>query len=314
MHVSAVQNDSILQINVLVENLTGHKFPTGYPGRRAWLHVTVRNSLNDTIFESGAYGADGHLSNRYENYIAHFDTIDNEYDTQIYEAVMGDVNGQVTHTLLRAADYLKDNRIPPHGFSELAERYEDIAVKGKAVNDKNFNYDNGGQDSIYYLVDINGQPSGDLNINIEFLYQSVNPFDITHLRSHDTKRVNTFLEYYDQMINQPEIIKTRQLNLGIINLIEAGTDPLPDKFYLAQNYPNPFNAITNLKFQISNSGHVNLSIYNILGQKVATLVNKKYSPGSYTVAFNAEKLPSGIYFYQLYSDNQILQKKMLLLK
>ena len=116
------------------------------------------------------------------------------------------------------------------------------------------------------------------------------------------------------MINQPEIIKTRQLNLGIINLIEAGTDPLPDKFYLAQNYPNPFNAITNLEFQISNSGHVNLSIYNILGQKVATLVNKKYSPGSYTVAFNAEKLPSGIYFYQLYSDNQILQKKMLLLK
>lgn len=87
-----------------------------------------------------------------------------------------------------------------------------------------------------------------------------------------------------------------------------------NNYYLAQNYPNPFNPSTRINFGLKNPGNVEISVYNILGNKVATLVNGYKSAGRHTVVFNASSLSSGTYFYKLVTNEFSLTKKMLMLK
>jgi hypothetical protein len=88
----------------------------------------------------------------------------------------------------------------------------------------------------------------------------------------------------------------------------------PVIFSLEQNYPNPFNPVTTINYFIPSQGNVKLEVYNILGQKVATLVNEVKPSGRYSVEFNAGRYSSGIYIYQLTSGKNTLTRKMLLLK
>jgi hypothetical protein len=88
----------------------------------------------------------------------------------------------------------------------------------------------------------------------------------------------------------------------------------PNKFSLSQNYPNPFNPTTTITFNLAKSGYATLSVYNVLGQKVATLVSGNLNAGSHQINFNASNLSSGVYFYRLESDNNTSIKKMMLLK
>lgn len=89
---------------------------------------------------------------------------------------------------------------------------------------------------------------------------------------------------------------------------------LPSGYALEQNYPNPFNPSTTLSYSIPNQGMVELKIYDVLGREVATLVSKEQQAGSYEVQFDASRLTSGIYFYQLSSEGYVESKKMVLLK
>ena len=88
----------------------------------------------------------------------------------------------------------------------------------------------------------------------------------------------------------------------------------PSKFILEQNYPNPFNPSTSIEYAIGCKQYVSLKIYDILGRKVATLVNEEKPAGEYEVEFSADHLPSGIYFYQLRYGSYISTKKMMILK
>jgi photosystem II stability/assembly factor-like uncharacterized protein len=97
-----------------------------------------------------------------------------------------------------------------------------------------------------------------------------------------------------------------------VNLISS---EVPNGFKLEQNYPNPFNSITNVKFQILNSGVIGITVYNISGRELTTLINKKLSPGTYEYRFDAGILSSGIYFYTLFADGKRVDtKKMILIK
>ncbi|PIP77352.1 MAG: hypothetical protein COW85_09430 [Ignavibacteria bacterium CG22_combo_CG10-13_8_21_14_all_37_15] len=89
---------------------------------------------------------------------------------------------------------------------------------------------------------------------------------------------------------------------------------IPNEFNLLQNYPNPFNPTTTISFSLANNGFVNLTVFNITGEKVASLVNREYQTGNYTVEFNANDLPSGIYLYRLSAGNFVSTKKMILMK
>jgi hypothetical protein len=89
---------------------------------------------------------------------------------------------------------------------------------------------------------------------------------------------------------------------------------LPHKYSLSQNYPNPFNPTTNINFSLEKSSNVTLEIYNILGQRVATLVNKYMQTGSYTFQFDASKLSSGVYIYRIEAGEFNSARKMIVLK
>jgi hypothetical protein len=89
---------------------------------------------------------------------------------------------------------------------------------------------------------------------------------------------------------------------------------LPKSFDLSQNYPNPFNPSTVISYQLQNSGYVNLTVRDLLGREIATLVNENKMPGKYEINFDAHNLPSGIYYYMLKSGSNIQTKKMVVLK
>ncbi len=101
---------------------------------------------------------------------------------------------------------------------------------------------------------------------------------------------------------------------GIVGVNDNNNNALPSKFSLEQNYPNPFNPSTKIVYNVPKESQVKLAVFNILGQQVATLVNEVKPAGKYTINFDASKLSSGVYVYQLTSQNQILSKKMILLK
>lgn len=102
--------------------------------------------------------------------------------------------------------------------------------------------------------------------------------------------------------------------LSDLTSIQDSPSPRPDAFALSQNYPNPFNPSTTINYSLPHSGNVKLTVYNILGSKVATIVDEYKPAGNYSVKFNASNLASGIYIYRLESGSYISAKKLILLK
>ncbi len=99
------------------------------------------------------------------------------------------------------------------------------------------------------------------------------------------------------------------------NVAVEDLDEIPERFALAQNYPNPFNPVTTIEFALTQPGRVQLEVFNVLGEKVATLVDASHSSGTYRMRWDAQGLSSGIYIYQLRVDGQIVaSKSMTLLK
>ena len=90
--------------------------------------------------------------------------------------------------------------------------------------------------------------------------------------------------------------------------------PIPTVWKLEQNYPNPFNPSTTIKYQVPKAGYVSLKIYDILGREVLTLVNENKIAGYYETRFNAVRFPSGVYIYELRSDEFTSVRKMMLVK
>jgi photosystem II stability/assembly factor-like uncharacterized protein len=110
-----------------------------------------------------------------------------------------------------------------------------------------------------------------------------------------------------------KILKTT--NGGITTFIEEEKSrPIPSKFYLSQNYPNPFNPSTKISYTIPKRSNVNIKVFNLLGSEVAELVKGEIEAGYHSIDFNASDLPSGVYFYQLRTENFTATKKLLLLK
>lgn len=94
----------------------------------------------------------------------------------------------------------------------------------------------------------------------------------------------------------------------------GGENGLPTSYSLKQNYPNPFNPSTQIAFDLPSASNVELSIYNVLGQEVKTLINQQMEAGSHIITFDGSNLSSGIYFYRLSAENFTATKKMMMLK
>ena len=112
-------------------------------------------------------------------------------------------------------------------------------------------------------------------------------------------------------LNDGETLKINNASITKIKIEEA---PIPTKYQLEQNYPNPFNPSTKIKYSIPEKTRVRLEVYNVLGERVAKLVDRELEGGYQEVEFNASHLSSGVYIYKLHTSNYTNVKKMLLLK
>jgi hypothetical protein len=185
-----------LRAQVHVTNLGGHKLPTAYPSRRAWLHVSVRNASGEVFFESGALGPDGAIAGNDNDadarrYEPHYREIRRPDEVQIYESILGGADGAVTTGLLHATHYLKDNRILPAGFDKRSAG-EDIRVVGPAESDPAF--DAAGH-SLEYVVDIAGV-RGPYTVDVELLYQPIAYRWADNLAAYDAAEPRSFAELF----------------------------------------------------------------------------------------------------------------------
>jgi hypothetical protein len=200
-----------LKVTVTVENLAGHKFPSGLPSRRAWLHVTVADAGGTIVFESGKPLTDGRIEGNAADmdpadFEPHYDKIRSSDEVQIYEPVMKNFEGNVTYTLLRAYEYAKDNRLLPAGFDKDTA-VMDIGVYGRAATDIDFI---GGSDRIVYDVDVTGAQMG-LTVTVDLLFQVLSyPFieDLRAVETPETPLVGLFMGMYDPADKTPVVVDT----------------------------------------------------------------------------------------------------------
>ncbi len=186
-----------LQGAVRIENLGGHKLPTAYPSRRAWLHLSVRDAAHRLIFESGALNPDGSIQGNANDadpnlYEPHYSEIREPDQVQIYESILRNSQGGVTTGLLSAVGYLKDNRLLPYGFEKSTAETE-IAVRGEASSDPEFT-DRG--HLIRYSVAV-GTAVGPFEVEAELLYQPVGFRWARNLTSFDAAETRRFTGYFD---------------------------------------------------------------------------------------------------------------------
>lgn len=198
----------ILNVGLRIETLTGHKFPSGFPTRRAWLHVTVKDAGGTVIFESGQPQANGAIAGNAADedpkaYEPHYDVITAPDQVQVYESIMHNTDGDVTYTLLRAAGYIKDNRLLPQGFDKSTAS-ADMAPDALAMADANFT---GGTDDVIYRIDVTGQ-TGPFEVTAELLYQSLSFQSIEDIRGETTEAVAAFTRYYDAVDKAPAVVAT----------------------------------------------------------------------------------------------------------
>jgi len=124
-----------------------------------------------------------------------------------------------------------------------------------------------------------------------------------HIIWHDVRNGSTNSEIYYDFNPAGNTIGISTINTEV-----------PGAFSLSQNYPNPFNPVTNIKFQLPNAGFVKLTVFDVLGREVETLVNGNLNAGTHNADWNASNHPSGVYFYILETEGFKETKKMILTK
>jgi hypothetical protein len=216
--------------------------------------------------------------------------------------------------------------------------WNDLSVEGsrEIFNDDIFYPDyteaNGGELNIYY-TDIQGGWSGDGNIDAYPVFaDSVNYYLSDISPCIDAGFSNNLFNDIENGGNPvwpamgsarndmgafggPYVYNQAEL-VGIYPLLDSPelVRKIPLNFQIFQNYPNPFNPNTTISYQLSKTSEVELSIYNLLGQKVAMLVNKKQAAGTYNVEWNALVFASGIYYYKIQAGAFKQIKKMILIQ
>ena len=188
-----------VRAEIPVQNLSGHKFPTAYPSRRAWLHVTVKDRDGRVFFESGALNSNGSIQgndndadpNRFE---PHYTEINNAEQVQIYEDIMVGTNNMPTTGLLTAVRFIKDNRLLPKGFNKNPGDAR-IAPQGGATTDADFV---GGGDKIVYSVPA-GNAQGPFQVEAEFWFQPISFRWANNLKPYDAAEPKRFTAYYEAM-------------------------------------------------------------------------------------------------------------------
>lgn len=255
-------------IDIKLTNLGGHKFPSGYPARRAFVELVVLNAVDDTLFRSGGWDDAYEVMGHDASWEPHYDVIRSPDQAQIYEMVMGDVNGDRTTVLERAKVSLKDNRLTPLGFTTTHPSYDTTLIAGVLASDVDFNrsgsgVEGSGTDIVHYRVPMNGY-AGLIRVVSKVWYQSAPPRYMTEMFAFNTPDIDTWRTLYENSTPAPVLVKeveTTDLSVAVDDLRELGV----------RIFPNPVRngllSIDGLSAQITA-----IDVFDLRGALVASTV------------------------------------------
>jgi hypothetical protein len=275
-----------LKIGVTMENLAGHKFPSGYPARRLFIQVTVTDSGTDeVVFSSGEWDDEFYLVDEDDGYEPHHDVITSDDQVQIYEMVMADTEGNPTTVLERADDYLKDNRLPPLGFTTTHEVYDTTLIAGNALLDDDFNRfeddsEGSGADYIEYHIPIDGSMYANVDVEVKAYYQSIPPKFTEELFAWDDPMINHFAEMYEAADRTPILVRSENFFSGYVGLNDQEQSAEIELYTLGNGY---------LGWRTDVRGQV--SLYALSGQLIE---QTSAGPGQHQLN---TMLSSGVYIF-----------------
>ena len=240
------------------------------------------------------------------------------------EEMLSFINAMKTYAVARNPDFL----IIQQNASALCDDHPELFNIIDAIAQEEVWYggdatDNWNDPSGYDFIIDQSQSEEYFYYLDQFLASDVPVFNCEYALNYaDTAYARSYKKGYIPYVTRRSLGKlTTTPPPGILTSISSyiGNDSFPTEYALYQNYPNPFNPSTKIKYSIPNvgTGHapsLQLKVYNILGQEIVTLVNQKQQPGNYEVTFNANGLPSGIYFYRITSGTFTDTKKLIVMK
>jgi hypothetical protein len=274
----ASRSTDTLAVDVRLTNRTGHKFPSGYPSRRAFLRVVVTNADGDTLFRNGLIDATNEVIGHDVGYEPHRDVITAEDQVQIYEMVMGDVNGNVTTVLERAATPLKDDRLPPVGFTSTHPSYDTAVVAGVDPSDVDFNLDalgneGSGSDIVHVHIPMHGY-DGNVRVVASIHYQPAPPAWNAEMFTNHSAAIDSFRVMYHDAEGTPELIAADSLSDDRTGIHER------DASEGIRLFPNPTNdgVVT-----ITGDGLRTITVYDAAGKRVSTMAVQRSGPFTFTL-------------------------------
>ena len=238
LELADLDNDTAY-FDLKLRNKAGHKFPSGYPSRRVFVEFVVQDEIGDTLFQSGVIQPDFEVAGQTAATEPHFDIINAEDQVQIYELVLGDVNGDFTTVLERSHQALKDNRLPPLGFTTGHSAYDTTKIYGNALLDTDFNHETGvegsGADIVHYHFPLDGY-TGLINVTTKVFYQALPPKWLNPMLAESTPEIDTFRTMYENTDLSPVLIASQ--NLDSIFVQSVSVDETIQATWL-KVFPNP---------------------------------------------------------------------------
>lgn len=295
-----LKNAATLKLNVTTEengfeayveiiNETGHKLPSGYPeGRRMWINLTAFDINNNIIYESGAYDANTATLNK--------------NGAKIYEAKLGmseavataaSADGIKTYTPGESFHFalnnmiVKDNRIPPRGFTNA----NFSAIQAAPVG---YSYNDGAYSDIteYHL------PANTYKVNVKLLYQTTSKEYVEFLRDENrTNNAGTTLYnlWAAHGKSTPVIMNETEFYTSVLDVTEYEEKDLS----MLQVYPNPGKGTINIDVNLKISALVKIEVFNFTGAKIQTLYNGFLNSGKNKVLWNTNQIPPGVYIVKI---------------
>ena len=291
---TATTPDSLF-FNVKIMNKAGHKFPSGYPSRRAFVTFVVLKANGDTLFRSGTTNPSTYeVLGENNTFEPHHTIINNSSQAQIYEMIMGDVNNNVTTVLARAATHLKDNRLPPLGFNTSHYAYDSTKIVGAAATDPNFNKANDGTqgnatDIVHYHVPTNGY-TGAVQVVATVNYQTMPYRYMQEMFSYSSYDINKFKTMYNAADRTPFAVATATLE----SLVSTNQENIALPIIL---YPNPSDDEVRIN-NYEQLGIADIRIYDATGKLQSHLQGNSFN--------GILKLPTakGHYFIEVLSTDK----------
>ena len=278
-------------LEVDIKNITGHKFPSGYPSRRAFVKVTAATEEGDVVFESGAWDEDFEVIGQDPYFEPHYDTIRNSDEVQIYEMVVGNVNNERTTVLEQMVTPLKDNRLVPVGFSTTHEVYDTVAIVGKARTDANFNQEEGlegtGGDKIYYHIPLNGVTEA-LEVTTQVYYQTTPPRWMEDMFAVNTPEIEKFKALFEAADRTPIKVKEKKI---LLDLFVKTNEPANQPKWLEVTYLSPLES----KMGVYSALETTIDVFNLEGK---LMLHKNYQKGAFEIDLQEKK---GIYLIRFQS-------------